>query len=258
MQKGLIPSRLGGVADVCEEGLGFGVPIAQYRRDFLFPGTSEVSCEGLVPEGEAWKVFHLNLIERHQGSTDNEIHMFSWVYQRAYNRYYKSCLGQKLTTLRKPLESQAQASSKKRAPTFLRVAGRGKVVTRYRRVSGQIDVLADVSDLSDRGLQHVYVSNELGGTAFNVFYDSSGTRLVGNEIGGWRRIRADKAAFAAPTLDLAFVVEIPEDVDCYIGREIIAPDIHWSGVIFQLDHASQQLAYRLHMTTARGAKVMSL
>lgn len=257
MQKGLVPSRLGGAADICEEGLGFGVPIAQYRRDFFFPGSSEVSHEGVVPEGSSWKEFDLNLIERRQGQADNEVRMFSWVYPRTFNRFYKSALGQKLMTVLKPNSTLAETESPNKEHTFLQVASKGKVITKYSRVSGRIDLLTDVSNLSTTGLQHVYISNEVGGTAFDHFYDSSGTKLVGDRIGGWTRIRAERAAFVAPALDLAVIVEIPDEVECYAGREIIAPDIHWSGVIFQVDSVEEEFAYSLRVTTARGGKVMS-
>lgn len=254
----MIPSRLKGIADISEEGLGFGVPIAQYWRDFVFPGTSEVSCEGLVPEGESWKTFDLNMIERHQGSVKNRVQMFSWVYQRAYNRYYKSYLGQKLARLTKPRNPKAAAGSRIKEPTFLRVASRGKVTTRYQISSCRIDLQTRVSGLSEEGLQHVYIANELGGTVFDHFYDDSGTRLHGETIGGWKHVHAERAAFVAPSLDLAFVVEIPDGVECYVGREIIAPDIHWSGVVLQLDDITEEVAYTVRMTTARGAKVVSL
>lgn len=246
------------MADISEEGLGFGVPIAQYRRDFFFPGTSEVSCEGLVPEGESWKSFDLNLIERHQGPVNDKIRMFSWVYQRVFNRYYKSFLGQRMARIFKPRDSKTLVGSRIREPTFLRVPSKGKVITRYQIVSHRIDLRMRVSDLSSEGLQQVYIANELGGTIFDRFYDDAGTRLIGETIGGWRRIHAERAAFVAPSLDLAFVVEIPNNVDCYVGREVIAPDIHWSGVIFQPNGITEDVAYAVRMTTARGRKVVSL
>ena len=65
IQKGLVPSRKNGNADLCEEGVGFGVPLLQYKRDFFFPGKASTSDEGLLIEKNAWKRFQIDLVERH-------------------------------------------------------------------------------------------------------------------------------------------------------------------------------------------------
>lgn len=67
IQKGLIPSLNGGGGDLCEEGLGFGVPILQYVRDFYFPGSAITLLAGPVDAtSHVAKKFNYDLIERKQ------------------------------------------------------------------------------------------------------------------------------------------------------------------------------------------------
>lgn len=247
IQKGLIPSQMNGSDDLCEEGVGFGVPILQYKRDFFFPGSATVSDEGLLAGGKSWKRFQLDLVERHQDS--NSIQAFSWVYQRIYNRLYKSAQGKMLldafeVRTRKRGERIGRTSSK-----FFRVKKRGDVFVSFDTdvTNGRIVVELDFSSVAKSNLQHIYVANELGGTIFENYVDSSGIKLVGNEIGGWDKIHAKWAAFCAPIMNIGYQIEIPRNVQAFRGREIIGSNICWSGIIFMLSPAVQSIQYQINI-----------
>ncbi|MHA2142923.1 MAG: hypothetical protein ACXADD_15675 [Candidatus Thorarchaeota archaeon] len=247
IQKGLVPSKKGGTADLCEEGVGFGVPLLQYRRDFYFPGTATASHEGNISDRQAWKQFDVNLVERHQTDRSEAIQAFSWVYQRIYNRLYKSIYGRRLLDLvefrtRKTGERAGRSPSK-----FFRVKSKGEIHTSYEIEAqrGQIVVSLEFSDVAKPNLQHIYVSNELGGTYFDHYVDNSGVRLVGEDISGWDRISADWAIFCAPKMNLGYRIEIPKEAIAFRGREVIGPDICWSGIIFMLDPSLENLHYNV-------------
>ncbi|MHA2072130.1 MAG: hypothetical protein ACW985_10145, partial [Candidatus Thorarchaeota archaeon] len=82
VQKGLLPSVTSSPPEMCEGGVGFGVPILEYKRDFYFPGTAAVSEEGRIRGDTAWKHFAMNLIDRRQKKGSESISSFSWVFQR--------------------------------------------------------------------------------------------------------------------------------------------------------------------------------
>ncbi|MFW9810372.1 MAG: hypothetical protein ACFFE6_13420, partial [Candidatus Thorarchaeota archaeon] len=105
----------------------------------------------------------------------------------------------------------------------------------------------DFSAVERSNLQHIYVSNELGGTLFENYTDSSGIKLVGNEIGGWDKIHASWAAFCAPKRGIGYQVEIPRSVHAFRGREVIGSDICWSGVIFMLSPSVQSIQYDINI-----------
>ena len=245
VQKGLLPSRTDSLSDLCEEGVGFGVPILQYKRDFFFPGTSAVSEEGRIRSDSAWKVFMMNLIDRHQKKGAMTISSFSWVLQRMYNRAYKSSHGRRIMEL---IGSRLDSMRSNHDPSvFFRVKSKGSVQSSYHidMGAGLITVTLDFSRIQTSGLQHIYVSNELGGSLFDIYTDSSGITLQGNEIGGWDRIHAVWAAFFSSEMDIGFRVTIPKGIQAFRGREIIGFDISWSGVIFMLTPTCKSLRYRI-------------
>lgn len=245
VQKGLLPSRTGSLSDLCEEGVGFGVPILQYKRDFFFPGTSAVSEEGRIRSDSAWKEFTMNLIDRRQKKGSETISSFSWIWQRMYNRAYKSNhVRGVIQLITKRLDS---IGSNHDPSVFFRVKSKGSVLSSYHIDvgTGIINVTMDFSRIHTSGLQHIYVSNELGGRHFDIYTDSSGTALQGNEIGGWDRIQAIWAAFYSPAMDIGFRVTIPKGIQAFRGREIIGFDISWSGVIFMLAPTCKSLRYRI-------------
>ncbi|MFW9889813.1 MAG: hypothetical protein ACFFER_16615 [Candidatus Thorarchaeota archaeon] len=243
VQKGLLPSVTGDLPSMCEEGVGFGVPILQYKRDFYFPGTATVSEEGRIRSDNAWKRFSMNLIDRRQQQDSESINSFSWVFQRMYNRAYKSPQGRRILHL---MERRLDRTARDSDPSvFFRVKSKGSILTTYRvnADTGVITVKLDFSGIDASGLRHIYVSNELGGSLFDVYTDSSGTKLQRNEIGGWDRIHATWAAFFSPAMNIGFRVDIPNATRAFRGREIIGRDICWSGVIFMLSPTCNELKY---------------
>jgi hypothetical protein len=249
VQKGLIPSFVKGSADLCEEGLGFGVPILQYKRDFFFPGTADVAIDGHVTEKKSWKRFVFDLIERPKQRNKDGIAPFSWIYQRIYNRMYKSSQGRLLIELGSRTGLNRRRALSPTVPDFLPVESSGEVIVTYSlgRGFGAVFVELDLRKIKRDGLQHVYVSNELGGNHFTQYADSSGLRLNASDIGGWDRIRANWAVFFAPGLGLGFRVEIPRGVKAFRGREVIGSDISWSGVIFELPPDLDTFRYSVSM-----------
>jgi len=247
VQKGLLPVLDGSHTDLCEEGVGFGVPILQYKRDFFFSGTSLVSEEGILERGTAWKKYTMDLIDRRQGRQSPRISMFSWAPQRMYNRIYKSLNGRRVLRL---IESKFEWLRPNYDPsTFFRVRNRGTVFVSFT-VDWEADVVEvamDFSRIERSGLQHIYVSNELGGNLFESYTDSSGIMLRGDAIGAWDRITASWATLYAPKRNVGFRVEVPESVQAFRGREIIGADISWSGIIFMAPPSTKSLLYRITM-----------
>jgi hypothetical protein len=246
IQKGLIISRTGGEADLCEEGLGFGTPILQYRKDFYFPGKAEVSQEGSLHEGGFWKRFEFNLVERHQ-TAEGVINTFSWVKQRLYNRLYKNRIGRMLLGILEAAGPNRRRGIVPSGSVFFNVKSKGRILVEYEvnPTNGDIIVSLDISEIEREGLQHIYISNELGGSHFVQYADSGGLRLIGDKIEGWDKINAEWALFYSPNKNVGFKVTIPEGIDAFRGREVIGTEIRWSGVIFMLPSYANSLKYRI-------------
>jgi hypothetical protein len=250
VQKGLVPSLRGGGSDLCEEGLGVGVPILQYRRDFYFPGSSKISnpSEGL---SVGWsKRFVFNLIERRQ-RLHRQVGALSWVLPRILNWIYKSRSGRwllRLTPLIKTPLSLAFAWEQA-PPTFFKVHPRGNAHTQYiqKTHGGKVFVTLDLNPQRE-GLQHIYICNELGGTLFTEYYDSEGVRLVGEDISPWAQVSGRWAIFGSKQLNLGFRVDFPKQGVVFRGREVIpAQHVFWSGIIFRLSPATTRVSYQVQL-----------
>ena len=248
VQKGLLPIMGDLESNLCEEGVGFGVPIAQFKRDFFFPGTSLVSHEGQIEDGSVWKKFTMDLIDRRQGRRSTRIAMFSWAPQRLYNRVYKSTHGRRVLRL---IEARLTSLHSDFDPSvFFRVRDRGSVLVTYaiQADTREIGVTIDFTEIHTSGLQYFYISNELGGNLFDIYTDSTGIVLQGEAIGAWDRIDAVWATLYSSTKGVGFRVEIPETVQAFRGREIIGQDICWSGIIFMAVPSISTINYRIVMT----------
>ncbi|RDE16158.1 MAG: hypothetical protein C4K49_05090 [Candidatus Thorarchaeota archaeon] len=245
VQKGLIPSRTNGGPDLCEEGVGFGLPVLQYARDFYFPGSSTVAREGEVTTGDWWKHFQFDLIERMYKKEG--VGTFSWVHPRVFNIIYKAGPGRLIVQTTKRLGMEQRGRPKPPEHRFIRVRTRGSAHATYlldvqeKRVS----VAMDLVDIFRKGLQRVYVSNELGAHAFTQYIDSSGLRLEGDKISPWAKVDARWAMLYAPAIETGFRVDIPETCIAYRGREIIGTDISWSGIILSASPSAKKIQYMI-------------
>ncbi|TFG11875.1 hypothetical protein EU537_11185 [Candidatus Thorarchaeota archaeon] len=245
IQKGVVPSRKQGSADLCEEGIGIGVPLLKYRRDFYFPGTATTSEEGKITSQRAWKKFDLNLIDRHQKKASSRPETFSWVYQRLYNRTYKTALGRRLIELSGRIAGSTGVNVEGRPPAFYRVKSKGTITVDYEFENEKQDILVSMNleGIDREGLQEIFLSNEMGGILFDAYRDDTGVRLRRDEISGWDKIEGREATFYSPAANLFFKVSIPDGVRAFRGREIIDDIISWSGVILSLPPSTKSIKY---------------
>jgi hypothetical protein len=250
IQKGLIPRFSKGGPGLCEEGLGFGVPILQYWRDFYFPGTGQVVKPDLRLERDWEKRFQMNLVERFHRQPSPRMTRFSWVVPRLHNWMYKSPMGRQFLSLIAAANGVVPPVLGWAAPQpgFYRVTGRGEVRTIYRHdaQSGDLIIVVDLNRIARKALQRTYVSNELGGSHFTEYWDSSGLHLIGDSIGPWNHIHGRWAVFYAPKLNWGFRIQIPHGITAFRGREAFQRHgICWSGVILMLPVSTKRLVYRV-------------
>lgn len=251
IQKGLIPDLQSDAADLCGEGLGFGTPILQYRRDFYFPGAATVKYEEDNREKHWTKVFTFNLIERKQQDSLSKISAFSWMLPRLHNWVYKKKTGRQLLKLITILSRPGyQRTSKHFAPQlFIPVQSRGEspcqfLVSNDDRI---LDIELSFDAIARKNLQNIYIANELGGHQFIQYHDDSGLFLTGNQIEPWAKIEGRWGTFFAPKLDFGFRVEIPKGITAFRGREVFeSKDIFWSGILLQLPKETTIFRYRVH------------
>ncbi len=236
LHKGLIPSKRTDQVNLAEEGLGFGLPILRYKRDFYFPGSGLSSANGLVIDKNAWKRYDFNLIERGRRKQHDKVSSFSWVGPRLFHRLYEFPILRRFITI--GLE-QRQRFLKREIilkTEFLRVKSRGRACVTYSidRRNNKITVNVDLQEIDVSGLQHIYIMNELGGTLFDTYFDADGNHLKGQDIGEWNIMSSKWGVMYSEKHDIGFKVHVPQSTLAFRGREIIGDAICWSGIALRI------------------------
>lgn len=255
IQKGLIPRLQGEDTDLCGEGLGFGTPILQYRRDFYFPGSSTVTQSEIEKESQWEKVFQFNLIERKQQLSGSNIAAFSWTLPRLHNLIYKTSPGRQFLKFVAIINDLLffRAARKNFAPQFfIPVKSRGTSRSRFNLINdkGLLEIELFFESIDRNHLESIYLANELGGREFTEYFDSTGLHLVRNQIEPWAKITGRWAMFYASMLDVGFRVEIPDEFVAYRGREVFEQhEIFWSGIILQLPRTITECKYKVRFGT---------
>ncbi|MFW9850393.1 MAG: hypothetical protein ACFFF4_14770 [Candidatus Thorarchaeota archaeon] len=236
LHKGLIPVKREGQISLAEEGLGFGLPILRYKRDFYFPGSGQSPVNGLIVNDSAWKCYKFNLIERSKKNQQDEVGSFSWVIPRLYHRLYEFPFLRKFLTLGRDKRQQVIKRNVEIQTTFHQVKSRGEACTSYtfNKNRNKITLKVELKNMVMNGLQHIYIMNELGGVIFDTYYDSLGNHLEGANIGEWNIISAKWGVLYSEKLDLGFKVHVPSDTVAFRGREVIGNIICWSGIALRI------------------------
>lgn len=253
IQKGLVPGLEKSEGELCEEGVGFGLPILQYARDFYFPGSADATREGKLLTGTWQKRFRYDLVERTEDKDDVSINTFSWVGRRFWNRVYKSGLGGIIMNAIGPPELRSRHLVRVTYSRFVHVRDRGWASSTYAldTTRGVINVSVNLDDVSHDGLQKVYVSNEMGGHLFKHYLDDSGLKLSGDSISGWSVMRAKSAVLYAPSIKLGFRIDIPQGVSAFRGRETFSNHTSWSGVILSVPPTVNIVEYKVRFGSLR-------
>lgn len=253
IQKGLVPGLETSDAELCEEGVGFGLPILQYARDFYFPGSADTTGEGKIPAGTWRKRFRFDLIERTEERESKSVRPFSWVGRRLWNRIYKSGLGEMILRTVGPPELRSRHLLRVTYSRFAHVQDRGWASSTYTLDpdEGFVKVAVDLGSIRPSGLQRVYISNEMGGHVFTYYLDGSGLRLVRDSITGWSEIHAKWAVLYAPSINLGFRIDFPQGVSAFRGRETFSVHTSWSGVILSVPPSVNAVEYRVHFDSLK-------
>jgi hypothetical protein len=242
LQKGLILAC--GGRDLDEEGVGFGVPLLKKGWNTIFPGSVELSSR---QEGEAWvisAVFTLNLTEKiRQGNHE--------LIENGALYGLKNGLAAAIRNLpaaRKLLTSISDQARRtfnwETTYALAEISETIKVEYRIDGEGGKVTVLVDAGDLS-QDVDEVVVMNELGARAFDVYKDSSGLRLNGDEIECWDEIKADQAWFSNSDYKISFSLCQIGGARLFRGRELIGSRLAWAGFGYSFPASKKTILYEI-------------
>lgn len=233
--------------DLCEEAVGFGLPVIKRGWRTLFPGTLALTSEHA---GSVWRVqaeFSFNLEERLSRGSSRGFDGGS-IYVA---KDFLAAIIRRIHPLRGVLTA---ISSGLRTGLGLRTvydqAGFGAgLQVRYvvDNTNGEIQISFDASRLAGQGVTEVILMNEQGGHFFDIYRDSAGGNLRGRKIGTWDRVRASEASMVSGMRRIAFSVTGGDGARLYRGREVVGSRLAWSGFGFSFSPNLGKLEYALRI-----------
>ena len=247
LQKGLLLAADGQL--LTEEGVGFGVPILKRGAQTIFPGAMELTWHR---QGRLWEVaatYDLCLVERLVGVGGSNVRpRLLYAAKDAL-----AALHRRTPRLRGPLTA---ASSALRGTfgwvtTFEETGSHVPIEVTYTvdDDSGRVDVGLSLTRLPD-GVTEVVVMNEQGGRSFDLYVDSSGTALLGPEIGTWDEVTAARAAFVNTASGAMFSAGQARGATLRRGRELVGSRLAWAGFGYSVPPTVRRFGYDVRVERA--------
>jgi len=237
IRKGLTMS-FGGL-ELCEEGVGFGVPVLKEPWETIFPGGLRVRTGPSVAVVE----YEMNLVERLSLPTRRSLPA---ALLNAL-REPLALLHRRLPVLRKPLTG---ISNFLRAlfgirTTFERAPSRGTIRVTYRldEATGKVSVHVETHDISTEGCIELIIMNELGARFFDHYADSTGCELQGDAIETWREVAAARATFHDSRHGVSFTLGSAPEARMFRGRELTEGRLAWAGLAYVLPAETKEFSY---------------
>lgn len=246
IQKGLILLYEG--QELCEEAVGFGVPILKRGLQTVFPGDLELSPLGGSFSNGMRARFEMNLEEKivksGSGTINNPV-----VYS---SKNILAALIRRLPFMRGLLThtSNLLRSSLDWETTYEPVDFSTHVSLTYSidAQTGRIKVELDGQDHPQTDISEIIVMNEQGAHYFDLYQDTDGVSARGSEIGCWDQVLAEKASFISSRYQISFSLPQVNGANLYRGRELIGTRLAWSGFGYSfpptLDHFSYEITVK--------------
>lgn len=243
IQKGLILVYEG--QELCEEGVGFGVPILKRGLRTIFPGEVEILPIGGSFTHGMHARYKMNLEEKILKSGSGIINNPSLYH----GKNFLAAAIRRLPYLRRLLTniSNLLRSWLALETTYGTTNFSVDISLTYSidPETGRIDVQLDRQEYDELGITEVIVMNEQGAHYFDRYQDSDGISAVGKEIGIWDQVGAANATFVDLDHQISFSLPQVDGANLYRGRELIGRRLAWSGFGYSFPPTLQRFRYEI-------------
>jgi hypothetical protein len=240
LQKGLVLLIDG--QELIEEGVGFGLPIVKYMDKTFFSSKAEVSMSKTGSGYKLTKVFTLDTvsIKKFGRATYIDDSLYSPVRKTFQSLYFKH---KKLAPLfNKAMELRELANIK---TEFTTVKPRGTVTINYHIQPTGVNIEANFSKVALNKCCEVLVLNEQGSGVFQKYTDSNGSHLIGNKIGAWETVTADKATLQNAKEQISFTLQNDLDATLFRGWERTRKRFSWAGLSYSMRPNNGTFSYSI-------------
>ncbi len=245
LQKGLLLRHR--EQNLAEEAVGFGLPVLKMGLQAIFPGTVDLNLRQAGPLWSIQAVYTLNLVER-------IIRRKNAVLENPVFYAAKDSLAsllRRIPVLRGPLTalSSAARSTFDWETTYEPAALEARVTLIYTLdpQSGALQIKLEPDSLHLPKATELILMDEQGARSFDRYEEPSGVCLVGEAIGCWDEVRADRAGFLSSSLGIRFTVPQVSGAHLYRGRELVGSRLAWAGFGHVLPPPFKNLEYTLQL-----------
>ena len=239
LQRGLVLLDRG--QDLCEEGVGFGVPVLKRGLQTVFPGGMDLHVTAEEPDWRVTAVYRLDLVERlaaRRGTVRARL-----VYAAKDSL---AAVHRRVPALRRPLTALSIALRRRLGlRTFYQPVGLVASVPVTYTVRGGESVVSIAVDLTGvpASVTEVVLMNELGAGHFDSYEDSSGASLTGSAVGTWDEVTAATASLVCSRRRIAFTLARVPGARLMCGREAVAGRLSWAGFGYSVRPGAPSFAY---------------
>ena len=219
--------------DLAEEGVGFGVPILKRGVQTIFPGTLELATRRTPDGTEVTATFGMDLVERLARGGGTVEPRLLYAAKDAL-----AALHRRAPVLRGPLTVTSGVLRRgfglRTTYAPARPVGTLRMTYGIDGAGGRLRVALEVPDLRREGVTEVVVMNEQGARSFDLYADSGGVELSGDEVGTWDAVTAARAGLASSTCGAMFSLGRVGGARLFRGRELIGSRLSWVGFGYSL------------------------
>lgn len=241
LQKGII--FVYNKIDVVGEGTGFGVPVLKYAIETYFSSSSTLQIQKLKNHVFVRKEFIMDTVERTEFrnlSLKNRriIKMFNAI-SNLYQKHKRIARGMLLL---KPFFLKVGVKER-----FTKTKSRGKVVVNYKIFPTKLSIRMDYALVEKTNLQKIFALNEQSAQFFRIYSDSSGARLVDEEIGAWQKVTADSAKIVSDHDAAGFSLNQINGSIMRRGRELLVGSLNWIGLDYEISSLNDSFEYEIKL-----------
>lgn len=224
---------------IVEEGIGFGVPVVKYNGSTYFSSSAKCSFEKVNSSCIIMKTFYLDSVARKSIRKTYINQSFYRAIRKTFESLYLS---------KKRLRNYFNLLMRLRQligvrTDFVKVKSKGSVTVKYELHENTIGVSVSLADLEPAANVEVLLLNEQGASFFELYLDTDGLRLLGDEIGAWEKVTAASASLTNRSKTLRFTLTQQGHATLYRGREKIKKRFSWSGLSYLLDQGVSDFKY---------------
>jgi hypothetical protein len=233
--------------DLSEEAVGFGVPIIKRGLQAIFPGEIELFLGGGGDQCKFTARYTLNLVEKisHSAGTinnplvTNTKNLFAGMIRQfpAFRR--------QLTGISSLMRKQLGWQTSYGTADFC-----GHITMDYtiNPSTGKLVVEMTDKDFTAEQVSEIIIMSEQGAHYFDRYWGDDGSTLLGEDIGCWDEVSAERAEFISSSQKLSFSLRQVKAAILYRGRELIGDRLAWSGFGYsfspKLDYFKYQIIIR--------------